>query len=330
MAFKDIAGNSHVKKVLRIALKKKRIPNSLLFSGPDGVGKRDMAVALAKAMNCLKKGDDACESCTVCRAIQGRRFPDVLEIESSGDVIKIEQMREVKQLAYLMPMVGKKRIFIVDDAEKMSEEAANSLLKILEEPPLFSHIILITQNPFLMLETIKSRCQVLNFSRISRGEIERILIERGDPEEKAKIIALLARGNLEQASSLNWEEVQTKREQAWQFLLSLLKKEETSRFLKSYGYSQRSVVREDLEQTLEIFSSFCRDFVLIKERGDRNLLLNPDFEEEIRRAEELLSLEQSLGCLVAVDAVLSGLSRNLNLSLLLSSFLSYFMEREYV
>jgi DNA polymerase-3 subunit delta' len=89
-------------------------------------------------------------------------------------------------------------------------------------------------------------------------------------------------------------------------------------------------VREDLEQTLEILSSFCRDFVLIKERGNRNLLLNPDFEEEIRRAEELLSLEQSLGCLAAVDAVLSGLSRNLNLSLLLSSFLSYFMEREYV
>jgi len=328
MAFKDIIGNDRIKRILRKTLQKKKIPNSLLFSGPEGVGKKDMALVMAKAMNCRQKKDDACEECASCRAINRRNFPDVMELSPIRDVIRIDQMRILKQTAYFRPMVAKKRVFIVEDAEKMTDEASNSLLKILEEPPHFSHIILITQNPYMIIPTIKSRCQVLTFSRVSRENIEKVLTEKGYEEEKAKIISLLVRGNLKQAINLEWEEIQARRRQTWQFFLSLIKEENTSLFLKNFS-STRAVAKEELSKVLEILSSFCRDLILIKEKGDVHLLLNPDYEEEIKQTEKLLSLELSMNFLTKIEYALYALGKNLNINLLVSSIFSSLVEWRY-
>jgi DNA polymerase III delta' subunit len=330
MAFKDILGNSRVKKILRKALQKNKVPNSLLFCGPEGIGKKDMALVLAKAMNCERKKDDACEVCSSCKAINAGNFPDVIEISPEKEVIKIEQMRTLRKIAYLKPMMGKKRVFVVVDADKMTEEAANSLLKILEEPPLFSYIILVAQNPFMIMSTIQSRCQVLSFTPVSREDIGNILVEKGFEEKKAKIISLLVHGNLKQALSLEWEEVQDKRMKAWQLFVSLLRKGKVALFLRNYATSQRALIRDEWEQVLEMLSSFCRDSILIKERGDRRLLMNPDYEEEIRKEETQLSLEALMDCLTKIDYAIYGLGKNLNVNLLVSSFFSYFKEWEYV
>lgn len=328
MAFKDIIGNDRIKRILRKTLQKKKIPNSLLFSGPEGVGKKDMALVMAKAMNCQQKKDDACEACASCRAINRRNFPDIMELSPIRDVIRIDQMRILKQTAYFRPMVAKKRVFIVEDAEKMTDEASNSLLKILEEPPHFSYIILITQNPYMIIPTIKSRCQVLTFSRVSRENIEKVLTEKGYEEEKAKIISLLMRGNLKQAINLEWEEIQARRRQTWQFFLSLIKEENTSLFLKNFS-STRAVAKEELSKVLEILSSFCRDLILIKEKGDVHLLLNPDYEEEIKKTEKLLSLELSMNFLTKIEYALYALGKNLNINLLVSSIFSSLVEWKY-
>ena len=330
MAFKDILGNSRVKKILSKALQKKKVPNSMLFYGPEGIGKKDMALVLAKAMNCERKKDDACEVCSSCKAINAGNFPDVIEISPEKEVIKIEQMRTLRKIAYLKPMMGKKRVFVVVDADKMTEEAANSLLKILEEPPLFSYIILVAQNPFMIMSTIQSRCQVLNFTPVSKEDIGKILVEKGFEEKKARIISLLVHGNLKQALSLEWEEIQDKRMKAWQLFLSLLRKGKVALFLRNYATSQRALIRDEWEQVLEMLSSFCRDTILIKERGDRRLLMNPDYEEEIRKEEAQLSLEALIDCLAKIDYAIYGLGKNLNVNLLVSSFFSYFKEREYV
>jgi len=330
MAFKDISGNLRVKRILRRALKKGRIPNSLLFSGPEGVGKKDTALVVAKALNCEKMEDDACEECASCKAIGQGNFPDVITIFPEGNVIKIDQIRLVKQIAYLKPMIGKKRVFIVVEAERMTEEAANSILKILEEPPFFSHIILITNNQYLILPTIKSRCQILSFSPVSREEMEKILIEKGYESEKAKLIPFLVRGNLEDALNLEWEEIQDKRKHAWELFLSLLKREEVSGFLRDYAFSRKGFVKEELEEIAEFFSSFCRDFILIKEKGDFDYLLNPDYQKQMQEEEKFLSLDQLIEYLNHTDFFHSALRRNLNVNLLVSSFFSSFMERDYV
>lgn len=321
MAFKDILGNERQKKILRRALQKKRIPNSLLFCGPEGVGKESMALVLAKAMNCETKRDDACEVCSSCRAISRANFPDVMKISPEKNVIKIDQMRVLKQTAYFKPMMGKKRVFIVAEAEKMNEEASNSLLKILEEPPLFSHIVLVTPNPDLIRPTIKSRCQVISFQPVSREDIEKILIEKGCEKEKAKIISLLVRGNLKRALSLEWEEVQAKREQAWELFLALVRREKIAAFMRDYA-PPRGLSKEELEQVLEILSSYCRDFILIKEKGDIRYLMNPDYFGEYRKTEDLLSLEKSMDYLEKIDYALYVMPKNVNMNLLVTSFFS--------
>jgi DNA polymerase-3 subunit delta' len=330
MAFDDVLGNIRTKKILKKSLQRDRVPNSLLFFGPEGVGKRDTALVLAKAMNCLKDKDDACEICASCRAIEKGNFPDVMVISPEKNILKIEQMRAMKQTAYLKPMVGRKRVFIIDQAEKMNEEAANSVLKILEEPPVFTHIILVTHNPYIILPTIKSRCQDLSFSSISKQDIKKVLVEKGQDEEKAQIISLLVRGNLKQAMNLDWEEVRSFREKAWQLFDVVVSGKGASSFVNDYAFRRRESIETEFVPLLEILSSFVRDLLLIKSSGKKSLLMNPDYEEALGNAETRLTLGQALEFLVKIDNALYALERNVNVNLLVSSTLANMMERSHV
>jgi DNA polymerase-3 subunit delta' len=217
-------------------------------------------------------------------------------------------------------MAGKKRVFIITDAERLNEESANTLLKILEEPPFFSQFILVTANPHLILATIKSRCQTLQFGPVGKEEIVKALLDKGCREDRARIISLYVRGNFGEALDLEWEDVQGRRREAWGHFRSFLTHEEAASFLKSYGFAQRKLVRDDLEMILEIMASFCRDLLLIKEKGDLGLLLNPDYRDKLRALENEWSREQCWQCLRRIEAAVSGLSRNLNMSLIISSF----------
>jgi len=322
MAFKDIAGNSRVKKIIKLALERRRVPNSMLFCGPDGVGKRKTALVLAKALNCLRKTEDSCDECDSCRAIDKGNFPDVMDIVPTGEVVKIDQIRFMKQIAYLRPMSGKKRFFIIQEADKLQDEGSNALLKVLEEPPLFSHIVLITDKPALILSTIKSRCRTLNFLPVATEEIEQALRGRGFEDEKAKITALLVHGNLDQALILDWEAVQQKRQDAWALFRAMIAKDGSSAFLKKFAFSRRNLIKEDLEETLELFSSFCRDMILLKEGGEAKYLFNPDYERPIREGAKYLNIDQAFKLLGLIHFAVSSLNRNLNVSLLTSSLYS--------
>ena len=214
-----------------------------------------MALTLAKALNCLILTDDSCDACPSCGAIDEGRHPDVMIIAAEKQEIKIEQIRFLKQMAYLRPMTGKKRVFIVEDAEKMNDAAANSLLKVLEEPPPPPHIILVTASPFLLFPTIRSRCQTLAFSAIGREEIEEILLERDFSTEQARILALLVGGNLERALELEWDEVQALKEEAWALFEALVSGDRSALFLERFGALPKAV-QEEFGRTLELFSSF--------------------------------------------------------------------------
>jgi DNA polymerase-3 subunit delta' len=329
MAFKDIVGNSRVKKILKLALERDRVPNSLLFCGPDGIGKRQMALTLAQALNCSEAQADSCDRCPSCLAIAKGRFPDVIEITAEKQEIKIEQIRFLKQMTCLKPMSGKKRVFIIEEAERMSGDAANSLLKVLEEPPLFSHIILVTSSPFLLLPTILSRCQALAFSAVSKEEIEEILVDHDYPEDQARILSLLVDGNLERALDLEWEEVQTLKDGSWRLFETMLAGRRSSLFLERFGSPAKSS-QEEFEQTLEIFSSFTRDILLLELGGEVRFLLNPDYESKLREASGALPVRQAVALLAEIDFVLSEFPRNLNKNLLAATFFSNFGELSHV
>lgn len=321
MSFNDIIGNARIKKILGKALQKQRIPNSLLFCGPEGVGKIDMALVIAKALNCHNQVDDACEHCPSCTAINKGNFPDVMHLTPDKDILKIDQIRILKEAAYLKPMIAKKRVFIVEQAERMNMEAANSLLKVLEEPPLFSHIILITANPFILLPTIKSRCQILNFASILREDIERCLKEHNYDQEKAKIMSLLVRGNLKHALDIAWDDVQEQRKTAWSLFVAMAAEENAADVLKAHSTLSRGQIGESIRQTLEIVVSFCRDILLLGEGGDSKLLMNPDYADDMRSFSEKMGPAHTIRLVANIESSLYAIQKNLNIKTVMSTML---------
>jgi DNA polymerase-3 subunit delta' len=292
------------------------------------VGKRRTARVLAQALNCLNSKDDACGECGPCRAIEaaGKKdkrgsFPDVQEIEIAPDrtVVTIEQMQELRRLAYLKPMIGRRRVFIVDQAESMSDDAANSLLKVLEEPPLHTQIVLLSDNPALILPTIKSRCQVLTFLPVSDEEVERALRDTGVDAENARIIALVCHGNMEKALGLDWEDIQTERREAWELFQSLVGGGDPAALVRRFAFSRRGAVKADLERTIELLSTFGRDAGLLGEKGDPRFLINPDYETGLRSIAERLGPGRALAFVGLVSGAAASLDRNGHIGALATS-----------
>ncbi len=331
MAFKDVAGNKGVRKILRLALERGRVPHSLIFGGPAGVGKMAMAVTLAKALNCRTLAADSCDECPSCRAVEHDSHPDVmaLTVEGQKQKVSVEQTDLIKQTARLRPMTGKRRVFIVSDAKDMSAEAANSLLKVLEEPPSFTHIILLTDSPDRLLPTIRSRCRTLAFSPIGREEIESDLIARDFSPEQARVLALLVDGNLDRARELEWDEVQALKEEAWGLFEALSSTDRASLFLDRFGAVPKAA-QEEFGRVLEIFSSFARDMLLLRLGGDPGLVINPDFAARLAEAASSWAPARLLGVLSELDLLLVELGKNMNKSLLATTFFSNFGELRHV
>jgi len=330
MSFANIPGNARIKKILMMALQRDTLPNSLLFSGPEGVGKLEIAREVAKALNCRQMKDDACGLCDHCRAITGGIFPDVLLLFPEKNVLKVDQMRMLKQTAYLKPMTGEKRVFIVAEAEKMNPEAANTLLKVLEEPPAFSFIILVTSNPYLILPTIKSRCQILKFAPVGKDDILRELKSKGYSDEQAEGMALVAQGNLKRALKMDWDEVREKREQAWMILKSMLSRVNLTLVLKSFAYKRRSDFVEEFQEILEMLAAFSRDLMLVKEGGDGRCLLNPDYAEKIAEVGMHITAEQAREMSGRIDHAFHSLRNHVNIDLLASSLCISLMGESHV
>src|SRR3990172_9866597 len=183
MPFQQIAGHRRLLQLMAAAAVRGSLPPSLIFAGPDGVGKRMAAVALAQLVNCASPvtgadgAPDACGACASCRRIARQVHADVLIIEpqESGS-IKIEQIREAIDRAAYRPFEGRRRVVIIDEADAIVEPAQNALLKTLEEPPPASAFVLVTARPDLLLATVRSRCQRLRFGRLSPPHVPPVLI----------------------------------------------------------------------------------------------------------------------------------------------------------
>lgn len=311
--------HEQIKKELLTLFASDKLPNSLLFSGQDELGMRKMALWLAQVLNCLAHQAEACGECSSCRSIFQENFPDVLWLGSKDKKtnisIGIDEIREIRQLAFMRPMAGRYRVFILEEAERMSIEAANALLKILEEPPIYAYFILLTSNIDLIPATIRSRCRSFIFKPVDLKMIEDQLVARGYEPARARLLAGLAQGSLEKALSFDWEKILSRRSQAWQYFHLIV--EESSLFLTKLVASSRAPdFKRDFEEMMNLFMLFFRDLLLLKENGPPELLFNPDLGEEMK----ILALKTSRDfCLKGIELsqqILTGLERNLNPRLL--------------
>ena len=165
MNFKNIIGNDKIKKYFNNSLKNENFLHSYLFLGKEGIGKFTFAKELAKYILCLNEKEDLC-NCKSCLCFNSNNHPDFFIINEEGETIKVEQIRrQVIDKIIEKPIISKRKVYIINDCDKMTREAQNCLLKTLEEPPEFIIIILISSNENLILNTIKSRCTSIKFNR---------------------------------------------------------------------------------------------------------------------------------------------------------------------
>lgn len=174
MSFEKIIGNNKIKNELIKAFNTNSVAHSYIFSGQYGIGKKQIAIEFAKMILCLNKDKSPCGECKSCIELENDNNPDFNIIKPDGK-IKIEQIRKMLEKVYEKPIISDKKVYIIDDAETMTIEAQNCLLKTLEEPPEYIVIILITSNESNLINTIKSRCLKLTFNSLENGELKQYL-----------------------------------------------------------------------------------------------------------------------------------------------------------
>lgn len=209
MSWHGVRGHDRLVEDLKRGLAQGRLPHAFLFTGPAGVGKTKFALTLAQALLCDQANGallDPCGVCPACRQVLAGTHPDVLRVSKPEDrhELPIRAIRELCQSLGLKPMMGSRRVAIVDDADDLSEEAANAFLKTLEEPPPGSVLILIGTTAEAQLETVISRCRVLRFEPLTEADLADVLLEQhvtDDPAE-AQRLALLGEGSVGRALGL--------------------------------------------------------------------------------------------------------------------------------
>jgi DNA polymerase-3 subunit delta' len=280
-------GHEAVVELLDNSIKNDRLSHAYLFVGPAQVGKMTLAINLAQALNC-ENGGKPCGLCTSCKRILDLKHADVQVIDLAGKTeISIDQIRDLERYASLKPFEGKSRVFIIDNADFMSSEAANCLLKTLEEPPPFVYMILLSTNEKAILSTILSRCQKLELRPIAISAIERALIERyGTKPEDAHVLARLSSGCMGWAAqtSANIDAVSNRKELI-ETLVNIAKADRLEKFAYSASMaSQFSKNRAEIEKLLSIWISWWRDLLLIK-GNCREIITNIDQKETLFREE---------------------------------------------
>lgn len=175
--FDKIIGNDKIKEMLYKSVKDKKTSHSYLFVGIEGIGKKEIAKEFAKMLLCIND-NKYCNTCKSCIEFDSNNNPDFLYIEPDGNSVKIEQIRYIQRKIQEKPIISNKKVYIINDADKMTTEAQNCLLKTLEEPPEYSTIILIGSNENMFLSTIKSRCMIIHFLKIEDEKIRKYLEEK--------------------------------------------------------------------------------------------------------------------------------------------------------
>ena len=266
-------------------LRRGQLPQASLFTGPEGVGKKTLASSLAALANC-KGGseDELCGTCSSCVKEAASHHPDILLFQPHKNLIRIDTMRELNREVQFRPFEGRLRCFIIDQAETMTEEAANCILKTLEEPPDTSRIILISSFPHRLLPTIRSRCQAFSFHPLGREEILRYL-EDHLTEDHLEMRASLAEGSIAVALRLDLEETLEQRDRMLGLLTSWCGQES---FEALYKQCEQPPLRSELK-TREGVRHYLN---LLQRIGEDLYFLQVDTPERIVNQDRLEDLQK--------------------------------------
>ena len=329
--FDELTGNARVKAVLKRMLVSGRLPGALLFTGEEGIGKRLFALEIARALNCrTPKDDEACGVCSSCVRINRLNYPqredaeewtqiiwtdhpDVGLVVAPKRVLRVEQMRQIEKEANFRPFEGKARVFLIDEADKLNDASANALLKVLEEPPRTSYLILITARPAMLLPTILSRCQMIRFSPLLPDEIENYLTKKDLVDLKtARLRARAAAGSMSRALTGDLETFTSQRKAMLQVLNALVLSENRAQLLRSAEQLNEAQYRDEFEDRLDVLETLIRDAWMLSLGVPPAQLVNEDLLSELEEISRKLDPSRAADWILQIEDLREQLIVNVN------------------
>ena len=316
MPFASIFGHAQLVALLRQAVSRRRVPQSLIFAGPEGVGKRAIAMALAQAVNCPRAKDgDACGECPTCLRIARGQHSDVTLVDQGDEPsIKIQVIRDriLATIGY-RPFEASRRVYIIDPADAMTDGAQDALLKTLEEPPAAAMIVLVTAYPDSLAATIRSRCRRLRFGPLSDADVARVLVERaGVAALPARTLASAAGGSVSRALAEQAGELEDDRDAALGLLAAARQPRVGPRLKASAALARNDSDRRDrdaLATRLTLVAALLRDLAAIRAGADIPLA-NADLADTLRDLSPAFDLPRVADASDAIDTCLNALGRN--------------------
>ena len=325
MPFTDILGHDAAKALLRSAIVQDRVAHAYLFHGDDRIGKRLLALRLAQALLCetvATKEPDACGSCRACRQVDARTHPDFMVIEPDRELanpqIKIELIRDIEHQMIYRPLIGDRKICIIDEADRMTIGAANALLKTLEEPPDHSLFLLVSSRPYALPATIRSRCQALRLTAPAQTQIEAaVILKRELPPADAHFLALLSDGQLGRALECDLEQARNHQK-------------EFSAVFSAKGLQSFSAILTSAEtltkadRAVEAFDwllRWLRDLLWIAVGAGSDHLLNLSLRTEMEALAQRIDIDELLDLISDLENLERQANRNVNLQIALEAFL---------
>jgi DNA polymerase-3 subunit delta' len=336
MPFRDLAGNRTVLGLLARAIDAGTLPPSLIFGGPEGVGKRQAALALAQALNCPTPvrpapwpdassapplAIDACGTCATCSRIAREIHPDLIVIRPSetGNIVLKTVREDVLQQIGFKPFEARRRVVIFDAADGLLPDSQDALLKTLEEPPPGSVLVLVTAQPGQLLPTVRSRCPIVRFAPLATSAvIDWLMAHEGLAEPQARAVASIARGSLaaarEAASEAEGQEGY--RAAAVRVLQQVSDagdargRLEATRDIVGKGMGWGASERDSLANHLHALAALLRDLAVLATRADVSAVVNVDLVPALQPVARFFDRERILRAFTAVDRALGALERN--------------------
>ncbi|SNX53854.1 DNA polymerase III subunit delta' [Thermoanaerobacterium sp. RBIITD] len=316
----NLYGHENILNLFNRILTVGNIANAYLFVGENGLGKIFMAKYFAMMVNCTHKGKRPCLSCPSCLQILSGNHPDIFFVEPEGNSIKADTIRNnVIDNIYVKPYNSLKKVFIIKEAEKMTEQAQNSILKTLEEPPLYGLFILTASKMEGLLPTVVSRCEIVRFTRENDSVIENYLRnEKNIDSIKAKEIASIAFGNYGKADLLIDPEFSEMRYSLGKILFDSINDEKAIR-LDNYKFFDEN--KDSIDDIINIMLSYFRDTLVYKMTGDDAFIINKDMIDDIKILSGNLTGFKLNNIIKKIEDLNFNLKSNVNYQLAIEDFL---------
>ncbi len=324
--FKDIIGHEQIIGHMQNAIRQKKISHAYLLCGDAGSGKRLVAEAFAKAVLCEEGGIEACGKCKSCKQAESGNHPDIRAVVREKTTLGVKEIREqVTADVQIKPYSSEYKIYLIDEAEKMTEEAQNALLKTIEEPPEYAVFLLMVDRQELLLSTVLSRCVLLPFYPVATGKIKQFLMEKkGIPDYLADSAAAFSGGLVGRAVQYAESEAFTEQREEVLHLVKYVDEMTMAEVMENVKLFASK--KESATEYLDMILLWYRDVLMYKATKDMNGLLFRDEPEAVAAQAGKRSFENLQGIVEALEQVKQRLKSNVNFETALELLLLYMKE----